>query len=136
MSQWAAAFQAYLPPAKIAKNAKTPTMDAAARHFGDFGRGGEEAGSSLNRDIGNIGDFGTGVEKTVRDPAARLLIELWAKGATVETGPDGALTITPHASGKRIPAVLLAAVRRHRAALADWVGADSAKLLTVLQAPG
>ena len=56
-----------------------------------------------------------------KDPAPWLLIQLWACGATVKPGHDGALTITPHASGKRVPAVLLAAARRHLAALAGWV---------------
>ena len=66
---------------------------------------------------------GTRLE-AAKNPGPWLLIQLWACGATVAPGPDSALVITPHVSGKRIPAVLIAAAHRHHAALASWVGAD------------
>lgn len=59
--------------------------------------------------------------RKAKDPAPWLLIALWSYGASVRIAPDGVLSIAPHASGRRIPAALLAAARRHDAALTEWV---------------
>ena len=64
-------------------------------------------------------------EQSVKDVGPWLLLRLWSFGATVEADDDGTMTITPHASGRRIPGALRAAVRRHLGALAIWLGADS-----------
>jgi len=65
-------------------------------------------------------------------PGAWLLVRLWRYGATVARGADGAVTITPHPSGRRITGALLGACRRHAGALARWVGADLALPLVVM----
>lgn len=79
--------------------------------------------------LGELGALG-GVDGSepksmpAKDVGPWLLLRLWAYGATVAAGSGGALTITPHPSGRRIPGALIGAARRHYAALATWVGAD------------
>jgi hypothetical protein len=55
---------------------------------------------------------------------AWLLLRLWSYGADVQLAPGGAVIVTAHPSGRRIPDVLRAAVHRHRAALAAWFAGD------------